>query len=181
MQSRFIMETSEISASEHHPYYTSYIERAKSKDLIESLKASGDQVLAYFKSIPSAMADMRYREGSWSVNQLIQHVNDAERIFAYRACCLARGEQTSLPGFEENLYAEAEMAPELSLNDRIEEFRLLRASSILLFIGFTPSVLLNQSLVNDSNISVRAIGRIMVGHALHHKEVLQERYEPNWK
>ena len=175
------MGNTEITASEHHPYYAAYVAKSGEKELLTALKESGEQVVEALNAIPSGSADLKYREGSWTVSELIQHVNDGERIFAYRACALARGERQSLPGFEENEYAAAKLSKQSSLADKIEEFRLLRASNILLFKGFTPEAMMNQGLVSDSNMSVRAIGRILIGHAVHHVEVLNERYAPLWQ
>ena len=175
------MDNTAIAKSEHHPYYAAYIAKSGEKELLAAMKESAEQVLAAWKAIPSTCSDLKYRDGSWTIAQLIQHVNDGERIFAYRACALARGERQPLPGFEENEYAAAEISKNSSLADRIEEFRLLRASNILLFKGFTPEVLMNQGIVSNSNMSVRAIGRILIGHAVHHMEVVKERYDPFWQ
>jgi len=174
------MDQTRIAPTEYHSFYEGYVRHADGKELIPLMKSQGEDLIEYWKSIPEAHAGLKYREGSWSIAQLMQHVNDAERIFAYRACAIGRGDKTPLPGFEENDYAEAAIADGLSLSHHIQEFRALRASNVLLFKGFTEEALRQTGTASGRPISVRAIGRILVGHAMHHMNIVKKRYEPLW-
>ena len=101
---------------------------------------------------------------------------DAERIFAYRALRIARQDQTPLPGFEQNDYVQPSQANERSLDDLINEFKAIRASTVALFNSFTDKMLLAKGTASNSPVSVRAIGFIIMGHEIHHCQVIKERY-----
>ena len=106
----------------------------------------------------------------------MQHVMDSERIFTYRALCIARGEQNSLPGFDENMYAQNSQASQRNINDMMREFSLLRACSIELFKSLTPEQLQLTGMANNKTVSVNALAFILLGHEIHHRLIIEQRY-----
>lgn len=164
------------AADAYGDYYKNYIALVYHDDLIEALEHSIETSDQFWNSIPEEKGSCRYTEGKWSIKELLQHIIDTERIFSYRAMAFARGERTALPGYEENEYADKCLADSRSLKEMVEELILVRKSTIALFKSFDESVLDNQGNASGSNLSVRAAGFIIVGHEIHHMNVVKERY-----
>jgi uncharacterized damage-inducible protein DinB len=120
--------------------------------------------------------DYRYAEGKWTIKDIIQHVIDTERIFAYRALRISRNDITPLPGFEENDYVENTKANERGIQDLLAEFSAVRYATLFLFKSFSEEQLKRIGTASGTAISVRAIGFIIIGHQKHHQNVFQERY-----
>jgi hypothetical protein len=165
---------------EYAAFYKGYVERSKHYGLLNGLQVQGEEVVKVLRTIPAEAVDSSYGLGKWSVRQLIQHISDTERIFAYRACAIARGENLPIAGYDQDVYASADLNPDVSLSEMVDEFEHLRRASILLFKGFNESSLMRFGKVSNGPMSVRAIGFIMIGHALHHLDILKERYQPLW-
>jgi hypothetical protein len=157
-------------------YFDTYISEVAEDDAILALKNQQPIVNDFFLSIPSGKTGYAYAEGKWTLKELLQHLIDGERIFAYRALSFARQETQSLPGFEENSYASVSNANAREWSSLCEEFKLVRASSICLFESFTDQMLEQAGLANDNLTSVNSIGFIMAGHLYHHKRIIEERY-----
>ena len=157
-------------------WFHNYIKAVPEDDLIAALKAQATSFPRFLETIPASKHDYRYAEGKWSVKQLLLHMIDAERIFAYRALCFARKDTTPLPGFEENDYAENSKAENRDWNDMIEEFNAVRRSTEIMFAAFDEDQLESAGTSNNNSIYVRAIGFIVVGHINHHVRILRERY-----
>ena len=121
----------------------------------------------------------RYAEGKWSIREIIGHLIDGERVFGYRAFCIARGEQQNLPGFEQNDYMVTAPYDRIDLEDLLSEFRLVRLSNIAMLRTLDEEAWMRIGTANDNQVSVRALAFIMAGHVRHHMEVLRERYELN--
>ena len=147
----------------------------------------GNDLLGYFDMQTGSVATLagtlskeqlfyRYEEGKWSVKDIFCHLIDCERIYNYRALCIARGDKTALPGFEENDYAKAANADARQLSDIIAEYKSVRTSSIELFKSFDDEILHRIGIANNSPRSVRAIGYSLAGHEIHHLNVIKERY-----
>jgi uncharacterized damage-inducible protein DinB len=164
------------SEKDYPAFYHTYVKLVPEQDLVPALKNSVHELQEFLSSIPAAKADYAYAEGKWTVKQLLQHAIDAERIFAYRALCFARGEKKSLPAFEENEYAAEADVSHRSLTDMMNEFLILRQSSLLLFQSFTPEMIERKGKANNNSISVLSLGYIVIGHWRHHQGVLKERY-----
>ncbi|MBL6447417.1 DinB family protein [Fulvivirga sp. 29W222] len=157
-------------------FYQKYVERIDEEELIPALINSGNLTIDMIKSIPEASGDYRYAEGKWSIKEVLVHLIDAERVFAYRALRFGRGDKTELSGFEENNYAIASNANTRKLYKIIEEYNNVRAATIDLFSSFDVEALARTGLANGSEISVNAIGFVIAGHETHHRNVLSERY-----
>ncbi|HEV7334263.1 MAG TPA: DinB family protein [Flavisolibacter sp.] len=157
-------------------FYHNYVNRVEEENTIEALQKSHTQTYSLLQAIPTEKWHYRYADGKWSILEMVQHMIDAERIFAYRALCIARGDKGSLPGFDENAYAENSGADNRSATELLEEWTVVRQSTILLFKSFNQEQTARTGIANSQPISVNAIGFIAAGHALHHLHILQERY-----
>jgi hypothetical protein len=145
--------------------------------VIDALQTYGTAYLQAELHNIQQLGDRVYAPGKWTAKDILQHIIDAERIFAYRALRIARHDATPLPGFDENTYAtHAHATQARTIASLGTEFDLLRRSNILFFEALTPPQLLQQGTSSGSAISPLALGFIMCGHIIHHIEVLQQRY-----
>lgn len=161
------------------PFYRRYINLVDSQLLAHTLRENGQSMSRFLKSWSSEMIDYRYAEGKWTAREVVQHLIDSERIFAYRALRFARMDQSDLPGFNENEYAEVYNEDKRPFGDVIEEMEAVRASTVSLFAGFSPHALKRTGTASGVTMSVRTIGEVIAGHELHHKNILIERYFPD--
>lgn len=170
------MET--LNTNEYASFYQPYISAALDTNLSLTglLDFAKNQLLETLESLSESQINYRYAEGKWSIKEILQHLIDAERIFAYRALRFARFDKTELPGYDENLLVENSYCDEKDFKEMLEEFKIVRQSSVLLFKGFNQTVLLNKATCNGYQMSVRAIGFAISGHQLHHLRVIKERY-----
>jgi hypothetical protein len=160
------------AAGENLPYYDKYIRLVPDGDLIEM----PDDTLALVRSQPPEAADHAYAEGKWTVKEVIGHVCDAERIFAYRLLRIARGDETPLASFDENAYVPAGEFGTRTLESLLEEFAAVRAATIALVAGLPDEAWSRSGTASDAAVSARAIAYIIAGHELHHHEILVSRY-----
>ncbi|OON69340.1 DinB family protein [Hymenobacter sp. CRA2] len=128
--------------------------------------------------LTDAQAALRYAPGKWSIKQVVLHLADAERIFAYRALCIARGEVQSLPGFDENTYADVSSADERTLASLLTEYAAVRQATLALYQSFTAEQLNRHGQANANPVTVRALLFVTAGHEAHHLHILAERYLP---
>ena len=163
-------------AGEFMPFYASYIASVPDGDIVDVLRAGGEDIRRAAAEIPEAKGTHRYAEGKWSVKTVLGHMIDAERIFSYRVLRLARGDKTQLPGFEENDYAIAAQSDARTIADLAEEMVAVRSSTVRLLASLPDDAWLRSGSVNNGEISVRALAYIVAGHAQHHLRVLRERY-----
>ena len=140
------------------------------------LDYSENKAVILLQSLTKAQQEFRYAESKWSIKEILQHLIDAERIFAYRALRFARFDKTDLAGFEENSYVENSFCDDKNFDDLLEEFKVVRTCSKMLFKSFNVDILKNHGLANGNNMSVRAIAYVISGHQLHHLNVIKERY-----
>ena len=120
----------------------------------------------------------RYAPGKWSAIEVIMHLIDSERIFSYRALRFARGDTNSLPGFDENLYADRYRDDIRTKDMIVHEMKIVRESTICLFESFSTDMLDLRGIASETTMTVRSIGEMIVGHEIHHKKVLEEKYFP---
>jgi hypothetical protein len=126
--------------------------------------------------VPAERETFRYAPGKWSIREIVGHLNDAERVFGYRAFCISRGERKPLPGFDEQRYVAEADSNRQPLAALVEEFAALRAAKLVLFRRLDPRAFKQIGTANDAPISVRALAFILAGHVRHHLGVLQLRY-----
>jgi hypothetical protein len=157
-------------------FYHNYINRVPENDLMTAFKNQSPVVTDFFQNLPADKIDHAYAEGKWTIKEMLQHIIDAERIFCYRALRFARKDSTPLPGFDENLFAENAKADKRSWNDLLEEFKVVRKATEWLYDSFDEEQLDASGISNKSSNYVLAFGYISVGHALHHVNIIKERY-----
>lgn len=170
--------TERPSPAEYPSYFETYISKVPEEDILEVLARQGAEVAAIFDRVPAGAGAHRYAEGKWSLLQLLCHLVDTERIMAYRALCFARGEQTNLPSFDENLYADNADVSARTIADLLEELRLARAANLYFFRHLPAADWLRQGVANHNATSVRAIAWVIAGHLRHHLKIVEERYLP---
>ena len=162
-------------AGEYNPYYDRYISLVSTDDIVGVMERQAPETMALFQS-NSSRAEFRYAPGKWSVKEMLGHINDTERVMAYRAMRVARGDKTPLSGFEQDDYIRDGNFGKRTLPDLIEEFLAVRQASISLFRHVDSETGSRLGVANGGAISVRALGYIIVGHELHHRNVLREKY-----
>lgn len=158
------------------PFYRGYLEAAEGDNLLDALVIAADRMRQCIARVPAGGGGHRYAEGKWSIKEVVQHVIDTERIFAYRALCFARGERAHLPGFDENDYAGASDADRRELDDLLHEHDAVHIATLALFRSFSPDMLLRSGVASERSFTVRALGWSIAGHALHHVHILDQRY-----
>lgn len=162
----------------HNPFYQGYVDLVE-KDIEVELNHQISELSIFIANIPDEKWGFRYAEGKWSVSQVIQHCIDTERIMAFRALSLSRGETASLPGFPEDDYAAASEYSRQNKVKMAEEFYHLRKSNLSLFQSMPDKILQKEGEANGNPISVISLWYIIVGHWKHHRKVLDERYFSN--
>jgi len=163
-------------SGEFNPYYTGYIDRVKEEDLMSFLEQQKQSYKDLVEQWPADRLDHKYEEGKWTVKEVLTHINDVERIFAYRLVTCLRGEEKSIPGFDENEYIRNANINHRVVENFINEFSALRSSSIALCKSVEEKDWLRQGNFNGSPMSARAIAYMMPGHVAHHLDILNERY-----
>ncbi|WP_338378219.1 DinB family protein [uncultured Flavobacterium sp.] len=166
----------ELNKNEFAPYFETYISLSRALSLLESFLLNMEETVAFFQSVPSDKLDYRYQPEKWSVKDILLHLIDCERIFQYRALRISRNDKTSLPGFEENNYAIEANATNRSLDQLIIEYKSVRLATYSLFDSFDEEKLILMGNASGKDVSVRAIGFIILGHELHHIKIIKERY-----
>jgi len=161
---------------DYSSYYESYIKLVEGEDILKILNDQGKKTQDILNSFSEHRGNYRYADGKWTVKEVVGHLLDTERVFAYRALCIARGEKKSLPGFDQDDYVKEGNFNRRELFDLNYEFRLLRESNLLLFRTFTPEMLKLKGFANESYVSVLTILFMIAGHEKHHMNVLREKY-----
>lgn len=165
-----------IDPTEYLAFYKPYIDKAGELELMNALEAGKENTLTFLKQIEREKWEYRYAENKWTIKEILQHLIDSERVFAYRALRFSRNDKTNLPGFDENDYANESNASSRNIDDLLEEYAQLRTSTIALFSSFSENMLLQKGNANNAAMSVRAVGFVIVGHEKHHLGVIKERY-----
>ena len=164
--------------SEHAPAYARYyFERtAGNTNLLDTLRKNKLEMAGYIRSIPEEKIDFQYAEGKWSTKSVIAHVIDTERVFQNRAFRFSRKDGTLIPGFEEDWYANHANTDFRTMEDLAQEFEIVREAGIQLFQYMTMSMLDFIGTANNQPLTARSAGWIMIGHAVHHRGIITERY-----
>jgi uncharacterized damage-inducible protein DinB len=160
---------------EYSPFHNTYISKVGDAPIVDILSELKDSTYSFLSTIPAAKADHAYAEGKWTIKEVIGHMIDAERTFAYRTLAFSRG-QKELPGFEEDEYVARSTFNSRTLADLAEEFKLVREANMFLYRSLTPQQLLATGIANGNIISVRALLYIAAGHEMHHLNLIKERY-----
>jgi hypothetical protein len=146
------------------------------QNIVKGLKDQKEEMIHFFSSIPVFKQEFRYDEGKWTIKDLLLHLIDAERVFAYRALRIGRNDATALPGFDENEFVLAAQANEREFESMLDEYAIVRDATISLFSSFSELDVLKLGTASNASVSVRGIGYCILGHELHHKQIIIERY-----
>ena len=153
-----------------------YFNEAGNEDLKLSFKKQNSEAEKLFQSINEERSKSKYAEGKWTIKEVLQHLIDAERVFAYRALAFARKDANTLPSFDENDYANNSNANDRNWNDLISEFTFVRQSTEYLFSSFSEEALKTIGKASSYTIGVNTLGFVIIGHVNHHLAVIKERY-----
>lgn len=153
-----------------------YIAEVPDNSLLDGFKRQTQTSLELFSSLTDDQLDFHYEEGKWSIREIIVHLIDSERIFSYRALRFARKDSTELPGYDENWYIPNSGASLRSAKSLIEEYIVVRTSTVALFSNLTDDMLDFTGKANCTNMSARELGFALLGHEMHHIRIIQERY-----
>ena len=170
---------SKPNSNDYPEYFGNYINQVTESDIKEAFSNQTLVIKEFLVSISEEQSTYAYAPGKWTIKEILQHLIDGERIFDYRALCIARGETVSLPSFDENAYAANMHANDRSWEDLVTEFQNLRNSSVDMFNSFTESMMNAKGVANNNCITVLSVGFVTVGHTTHHFKVIKERYLNN--
>jgi hypothetical protein len=171
-----MMALSRPEADEYDPYYSDYIDRIEEADVIEVLQRQQADSEAVLMGLTDEAGGFRYAPDKWSVKEVVGHLSDTERVFAYRALCIARGETQSLPGMDQDIYVGGARFDSRGIDSLAKELSAVRSATITLFESFDQQSWARSGVANGVRISVRALAFIVAGHESHHMAILRDRY-----
>jgi hypothetical protein len=163
-------------ATEYLPYFGKYVSLVAGDDILAVLTQQLSVTLALLRSIPESQGGFRYAADKWSIKELVGHMIDSERIFAYRALRFARNDKTPVPGYEQDDYISNASFDACALGDLAAEFESVRRATIFLLRHLDGEAWTRRGVANESEVSVRALAYIIAGHELHHTGILRDRY-----
>lgn len=163
-------------STEYLPYYGKYISMVMGEDILSTLQEQADDTSALLMSVGEEKGDFRYAPRKWSAKEVVGHIIDTERIFAYRALRISRNDATPMEGFEQDDYVRNGPFQNTRLRDLAQEFACVRHSTLYLFRSLGPDAWQRRGVANKGDVSVRALAYITAGHELHHRKILKELY-----
>ena len=162
--------------TEFAPYYNNYISLIEGNEAMSVLEAQSAEMRSMFSDVAEEKGTFAYAEGKWTIKELLSHLIDGERMFAYRVLRISRGDKTPIEGFEQDGYIENSNANNRSFAELLDEFDLQRRSNLLLLNNISDEGSKRIGTASDNPVSVRALTYIMAGHVRHHIHILKERY-----
>jgi len=162
--------------TETAPVYFTYIDRIQSDDVVGVLGKQSEEALALFTSVSEDKSLYKYAPDKWSIREVLSHINDSERVFLLRALWFARGFDSPLPSYDQDICVPAAKADEVTWASHIDEFRAIRLATIAFFRNLPDGAWLRTGVASGNQFTVRALAYIVAGHAAHHNAILQERY-----
>ncbi|HEV2182783.1 MAG TPA: DinB family protein [Candidatus Acidoferrales bacterium] len=162
--------------SEAAPYYFTYIDQVEGDDILRVLESQLEESLAFFSTISEEKSLHRYAADKWSIRQVLNHLSDTERLFAFRALWFARGFETPLPSFDQNVAVSGAEADRVGWVEHVEEFRRVRLATISLFRNMPSDTWMRSGIASDNRFTVRALAFLAAGHTMHHVRILRGRY-----
>jgi uncharacterized damage-inducible protein DinB len=164
------------SPSAYPPYFKNYVDQVPDEDLLTGFRNQLPVIKDLLNAVTEEQSNHAYQPGKWTLKELLLHITDTERIFNFRALCIARGETASLPGFDENMYAANSNANERKWQNLVDEFMAVRASTQFLYESFSEKALQSTGISNNNSATAESFGFITLGHFYHHKNIIVERY-----
>ena len=162
--------------TEYASYYQRYTDLVPDDHIVTTLERQMGETLALLRGIDEDRASYRYAPDKWSIKQLVGHIIDGERVFAYRALRFARGDSQAIPGFDQDEFMSGANFDEQSIADLTNEYEHVRRATIDLFKPLTEEAWMRRGTASDNEVSVRALAHILAGHELHHVQILKTRY-----
>jgi hypothetical protein len=162
--------------NEAAPYYFTYINQVKGDDVMAVIERQLEDAQALFTGISEQSSLHRYEPEKWSIRQVLNHITDSERAFAFRALWFARGFEAPLPSYDQNIAAAGAEADKIAWSAHLDEFRKVRLATISLFKNMPPEAWSRRGIASDNPFTVRAVAYIIAGHVEHHVRILRERY-----
>lgn len=162
--------------NETAPYYYTYIDRVAGDNIVQVLETQLPETLRLLHGISGEKSLHRYAPDKWSIRQVLNHINDCERLFLFRALWFARGFPTPLPSFDQNVAVSGALADEIPWTSHVEEFRAVREASLAFFRNLPEQAWMRTGIASDNPFTVRSLAYILAGHVSHHMAILQERY-----
>jgi DinB superfamily len=164
------------SPETYFAYFKKYVDQVPEEDLATAFSHQLTIIKNFLTSITEERSMYAYAAGKWTLKEVLLHITDTERIFNYRALAIARKETVSLPGFDENLYAENSNANRRTWQNLVDEFLAVRSSTEFLYKSFTDEALASSGIASNNPLTVNSLGFTTLGHFYHHKTVMEERY-----
>jgi hypothetical protein len=164
------------SSSEAAPYYFNYINRVTGDDILSTLQSQVDEMLPFLRTISEEKSLFRYAPEKWSIRQMWGHVNDAERLFLFRALWFARGHESALPSFEQEIAVASAESDDVPWSRHVEEFREIRLATVSFFRNLPEAAWARSGVASGNPVTVRACAYVVAGHVTHHGAVLREKY-----
>jgi hypothetical protein len=161
---------------EFAPFYAGYVALVPEDDILKVLADQVGEVRALAAAVPAERETFRYAPGKWTIREVVGHVTDGERVFGHRAFCIARGEQASLPGFDEQAYMAESNYCDRPLAGLVDDFAALRGVNLSLLKNLPPEAWRRRGMANGVSVTVTALAYMLAGHVRHHLGVLRERY-----
>jgi hypothetical protein len=161
---------------EYAPYYDRYISLAPDHDIVQAMEQQRRDTILLLSCRDERDADYRYAPDKWSLKEVVGHVNDSERVFAYRALRIARNDSAPMEGFEQDDYVRNAPFASIPLAALIEDFIAVRRATVSLLRNLDEAAWLRRGVANKNEVSVRALAWIIAGHELHHRRILEEKY-----
>ena len=163
-------------SNDYGSWYAGYVSLVPEEDVLSAIETQSSETQKLLASLDDAHAAHRYAEGKWSIKEVIGHITDAERVFGYRALCISRGEQQSLPGFDQDEYMRTAGFDAWKIGDLAEAYALGRRANIVFFRNLPEEAWTRRGTASNYPVSVNALAYIIVGHERHHVKVLREKY-----
>jgi DinB family protein len=170
------MAQAKPAKTEYAEYYEKYVSLVPGGNIVDTLESQKLDTVNLLRGLTNEQGESRYAPDKWSIKELVGHVIDTERIFAYRALRFARGDKNELTGFDQDPYVRNGNFQNRSLNDLISEFEHVRSGNILMLRSFDDAAWERRGIASENEVSVRALAYIMAGHELHHVGILRTRY-----
>lgn len=170
--------TGRPEADEAAPYYFNYINLVQDDDIVSALENQFNETVPFLAAISEEKSLHRYAPDKWSIRQLLNHVNDTERVFLYRALWFARGFSEPLPGYDQNTAVNGARADDFPWADHVEDFRRVRQATMTFFRTLPEDAWLHSGIASDNLFTVRAVAYIIAGHVAHHTGLVRQRYLP---
>ncbi len=160
-------------------YFSYYIKKSEASNPKDALNAQKDKAMAFFNSLKILDPDYAYAPEKWTLKEVVFHIIETEIIMLYRALRISKGENTALPGYDENLFVSAARVKDMNMTEVINLFTHVRNTSLFYFNHFNEQELNTEGTFSDLNLTVKGLGLLICGHLNHHVEVIQERYLSN--